>query len=145
MTNALTTEEKIQALDQTYVTIWANMQGFRKGSKKHRQLSAEFQKVSAELIKLKKLKASDFYLNVSTDELDLTKLLAQKITEIRKVGKQINKLPKTLADYGDKVHSLLVKYSTLHRESEDIEDSLGLKPSCYDIEGLLEWYQLNFG
>jgi len=47
------TEQKIQELDKSYVLIWSKMQDFPKGSPKHRELTAEFLKISAELVKLK--------------------------------------------------------------------------------------------
>jgi hypothetical protein len=48
-----TTEEQIQKLDKEYILIWANMQSYAKGSKKHRALAEQFKKISAEIIKLK--------------------------------------------------------------------------------------------
>lgn len=47
------TEQKIQELDSSYVLIWSMMQDFPKGSPEHRELSAEFCKISAQLVKLK--------------------------------------------------------------------------------------------
>jgi len=47
------TTDQIQKLDKEYSFIWANMQSYAKGSKKHRALSEQFKKISAEIIKLK--------------------------------------------------------------------------------------------
>ena len=53
MKNATTIAEQIKALDAQYILIWAYMQDYAKGSKKHKELQKQFLQISAELVKLK--------------------------------------------------------------------------------------------
>jgi len=53
MKNAITIAEQIKALDEKYIFIWAKMQDYAKGSKKHKELQKQFLQISAELVKLK--------------------------------------------------------------------------------------------
>jgi hypothetical protein len=54
MTTPTTISEQIKALDAKYVFIWAQMQDYAKGSKKHKELQKQFLQISAELVTLKK-------------------------------------------------------------------------------------------
>lgn len=53
MKNEITIAEQIKALDEKYIFIWAKMQDYAKGSKKHKELQKQFLQISAELVKLK--------------------------------------------------------------------------------------------